>query len=110
MAYNKFITKNGRVLLDLTDATEILPEKLEKGLIAYDRHGHRIVGTGEYLLQEKDIVTPTTEKQTMRASISKVSSIDISGRTNGQEDLYSDNRMWQHGLIDRKGTRRKQLI
>lgn len=63
MAYNKFIAKGGKVFLDLTDATEIPPEKLEKGLIAYDRRGVKIIGTGEYKLQEKYIITPTTEKQ-----------------------------------------------
>ena len=55
MAYNKFITKDNRILLDLTDATDIPSGKLEKGYIAYDRHGDRIVGTGEYQLQEKTI-------------------------------------------------------
>ena len=65
MAYNKFITKDGKVFLDLTNATDIPPEKLEKGLIAYDRHGYKIIGTGEYNLQEKGIITPTTEIQTI---------------------------------------------
>lgn len=63
MSYNKFITKSGKVFLDLTNATEIPPEKLEKGLIAYDKYGVRIIGTGEYSLQEKGVITPTTEKQ-----------------------------------------------
>ena len=55
MAYNKFITKDGVVFLDLTNATEIPSNKLEKGYVAYDRRGYRIEGTGEHLLQEKTV-------------------------------------------------------
>ena len=66
MAYNKVITKSGRVLLDLTNATEVPPEKLEKDCIAYDRHGKRIEGTQNHSLQEKE-ATPTTEEQILTA-------------------------------------------
>jgi hypothetical protein len=46
MGLNKFITKKGRVLLDLTGDT-VTPETLGKGVTAHDRSGEPIVGTME---------------------------------------------------------------
>ena len=46
MAYNKFITEDGAILLDLTTDT-VTPEKLVKGTIAHDRSGELIEGTYE---------------------------------------------------------------
>lgn len=46
MGLNKFITKKGRVLLDLTEDT-VTPETLGKGVTAHDRSGEPIVGTME---------------------------------------------------------------
>lgn len=46
MGLNKFITKKGRVLLDLTEDT-VTPETLGKGVTAHDRSGEPIVGTNE---------------------------------------------------------------
>lgn len=46
MAYNKFITQDGVVALDLTEDT-ITAETLEKGITAHDKHGMLIVGTME---------------------------------------------------------------
>jgi hypothetical protein len=46
MGQNKFITKKGRVLLDLTGDT-VTPETLGKGVTAHDRSGEPIVGTME---------------------------------------------------------------
>ena len=46
MAYNKFITQDGVVALDLTEDT-ITAETLEKGITAHDKYGVLIVGTME---------------------------------------------------------------
>ena len=46
MAYNKFITQDGIVALDLTEDT-ITAETLEKGITAHDKYGVLIVGTME---------------------------------------------------------------
>lgn len=46
MAYNKFITQDGVVALDLTEDT-ITAETLEKGVTAHDKYGVLIVGTME---------------------------------------------------------------
>lgn len=55
MAYNKFITQDGVVALDLTEDT-ITAETLEKGITAHDKHGVLIVGTMESgeVLEEYD--------------------------------------------------------
>lgn len=84
MAYNKFIHKDGRVFLDLTDATDIPPEKLEKGYIAYDRHGNRIEGTGEYNLQEKtttynEVITADEGYYGLSKVIVEVPKLDFNG-------------------------------
>lgn len=55
MAYNKFKTKSGIVLLDLTN-DDVTSETLVKGITAHNRHGEIIKGTYEPLvpvLQEK---------------------------------------------------------
>lgn len=44
MAYNKFITTNGMVLLDLTD-TSVTAETLAKDVTAVDKNGNKIIGT-----------------------------------------------------------------
>jgi hypothetical protein len=61
VAYNKFITRDGEVLLDLTDAT-VTKETLKLNTIAYDKRGNRIIGefTGDEQgtninLQEKSV-------------------------------------------------------
>ena len=54
MAYNKFITKNGTTLLDITDST-VTVDKLTKGTVAYDKGGHRLVGKLEQALQAKEV-------------------------------------------------------
>lgn len=54
MAYNKFITKNGTTLLDITDST-VTVDKLTKGTVAYDKGGHRLVGKLVQALQEKEV-------------------------------------------------------
>lgn len=46
MAYNKFITTDGLVLLDLT-ADTVTANKLPKGITAHDRSGTPIIGTAE---------------------------------------------------------------
>lgn len=46
MAYNKFITSDGLVLLDLTTDT-VTANKLPKGITAHDRSGAPIIGTAE---------------------------------------------------------------
>lgn len=46
MAYNKFITTDGLVLLDLT-ADTVTANKLPKGITAHDRSGTPIIGTVE---------------------------------------------------------------
>ena len=46
MAYNKFITTGGLVLLDLT-ADTVTADKLAKGITAHDRSGTLIIGTAE---------------------------------------------------------------
>lgn len=45
MPYNKFITTQGDILLDLTNDT-ITPEDLRGGVTAHDRSGNLITGTG----------------------------------------------------------------
>lgn len=52
MGYNKFITKTGNTLLDLTDAT-VEANNLTKDIVAYDKSGNRVIGTLEHRLQEK---------------------------------------------------------
>lgn len=57
MAYNKFIKKDGTVLLDLT-ADTVAADKLAKGIIAHDKSGAVITGTyegEEPTLQEKTV-------------------------------------------------------
>lgn len=46
MAYNKFITADGLVLLDLT-ADTVTANKLLKGITTHDRSGTPIIGTAE---------------------------------------------------------------
>ena len=66
MAYNKFITKSGDELLNLTDST-VTKENLAKDIIAYDRHGDRIVGELEHKLQT-DEFTPDKIGKTITPS------------------------------------------
>lgn len=59
MAYNKFIKKDGTVMLDLTDTT-VSAETLSKDITAVDKYGNKIVGT---LIEVKD-----TEQWTLTLS------------------------------------------
>lgn len=57
MAYNKFKTQSGVVLLDLTN-DDVTPETLIKGIAAHNRHGEIIKGIYEPpmpVLQEKSV-------------------------------------------------------
>lgn len=56
MAYNKFITKDGTVMLDLTNTT-VSAETLVKNTTALDRSGNKITGTFNIDLQEKTATT-----------------------------------------------------
>lgn len=44
MGYNKFKTKSGTVLLDLTSDT-VAPEELSEGITAHNKNGEKITGT-----------------------------------------------------------------
>lgn len=87
MAYNKFITKNGTVLLDLTEDT-IAPENFEKGIVAHDRYGNRIVGTleSEFNIAYGENEPEDPSKLWIKAS--KPDSINIVPKISvGQEEL-----------------------
>jgi hypothetical protein len=54
MAYNKFVTEDGTVFLDLTSDT-VTPETLVLGVTAHDRSGEPVVGAYQPKLQKKTI-------------------------------------------------------
>lgn len=62
MGYNKFITKDGIILLDLTETT-VSEETLAVGVVAINKNGEKIVGImSPPVLQEKNVI-PLKEVQ-----------------------------------------------
>ena len=56
MAYNKFIKKDGTVMLDLTGDT-ITPDALRKGFTAHDKYGEPVKGTGRPIIDVEELPT-----------------------------------------------------
>lgn len=60
MAYNKFIKKDGTVMLDLTGDT-VTADTLRKGVIAHDKYGEPIEGTGRSVIDVEELPTENVD-------------------------------------------------
>jgi hypothetical protein len=97
MGLNKFITKKGRVLLDLTEDT-VTPETLGKGVTAHDRSGEPIVGTNEGGLP---IEISTADEMTALLSTAEVGAIyKYTGETT---DTYENGALYVVEYFDTVG-------